>query len=241
MHNFSRRFIVKGLGATVVSTVVGTSFIQAEHMEKQDEINNKSYDTIVIGGGIAGLVTAREIGRLGHKVLILEGTDNIGGLLRKNSDKDDFFVNYQQKNIINEIERYSIDVEKSGYYEIEMAHENFKINQGLKTLINSILDDSKANVKTSCPVTNILKAREGYTINTLDASFETISIVLALPESALRNIEFSEIPQTGNAPSENTPGMEFAGAHRSVNWRFTIEGGIETGLMAGENIKRFLA
>src|SRR5580658_5307315 len=37
------------------------------------------YDVVVIGAGLAGLTAAKELRRLGHKVLILEANDRIGG------------------------------------------------------------------------------------------------------------------------------------------------------------------
>ncbi|HXO14054.1 MAG TPA: FAD-dependent oxidoreductase, partial [Mycobacterium sp.] len=36
-------------------------------------------DVVVVGAGFAGLATARELTRLGHNVLVLEGRDRVGG------------------------------------------------------------------------------------------------------------------------------------------------------------------
>lgn len=48
---------------------------------KQMEVTDHStiYDVIVVGAGIAGLTTARELTRAGHKVLVLEARDRVGG------------------------------------------------------------------------------------------------------------------------------------------------------------------
>lgn len=40
------------------------------------KINNK-FDTIVVGGGIAGLTSAAYISRAGQKVLLVEKTKNV--------------------------------------------------------------------------------------------------------------------------------------------------------------------
>ncbi len=42
-------------------------------------INSESWDAIVIGAGAAGLIAARELGRAGRSVLLLEARDRIGG------------------------------------------------------------------------------------------------------------------------------------------------------------------
>lgn len=42
-------------------------------------INSTIYDCIVIGSGLAGLVAARNLSRLGHSVLVIEAQNRIGG------------------------------------------------------------------------------------------------------------------------------------------------------------------
>ena len=37
------------------------------------------YDTIIIGAGFSGLAAARELEMLGHRVLILEALERLGG------------------------------------------------------------------------------------------------------------------------------------------------------------------
>ena len=42
-------------------------------------MSNHDHDVLVVGGGLAGLTTARELRHAGHGVLILEGRNRIGG------------------------------------------------------------------------------------------------------------------------------------------------------------------
>lgn len=75
-----------------------------------------TYDAIVIGGGFAGVTAARELGLGGHKVLLLEARDRLGG---RTWHKDDaleglslemggMFVDRRQKHVWAEIERYGL-------------------------------------------------------------------------------------------------------------------------------------
>jgi len=50
---------------------------------------NGNYDCIVLGAGIAGVTAARELKKIGKKVLILEATNRVGGRI---SSKEDFVL-----------------------------------------------------------------------------------------------------------------------------------------------------
>ena len=42
-------------------------------------MSHDELDVIVVGAGLAGLTAARELGKAGHRVLVLEGRDRPGG------------------------------------------------------------------------------------------------------------------------------------------------------------------
>ena len=52
--------------------------------------NNYNYDTIIVGGGISGLFTAYKLSGTGKKILLIEGSDRLGGRI-KTTYGDGFF------------------------------------------------------------------------------------------------------------------------------------------------------
>ncbi len=75
------------------------------------------YDVVVVGGGFAGATTLRETARLGHRTLLLEARDRLGG--RAWFDPDALpgvgglemgcqFFNTEYSNVFGEITRYGV-------------------------------------------------------------------------------------------------------------------------------------
>lgn len=81
-----------------------------------------AYEAIIIGAGFAGLTAARELTQLGHKVLILEARDRVGGRTHTEqfaghaADLGGTWVHWAQGNIWAEISRYGIELEESPAY-----------------------------------------------------------------------------------------------------------------------------
>lgn len=78
-----------------------------------------TYDAIVLGGGFAGLIAARDLTDQGHSVVVLEARDRLGGRTwtRAFADTDlqvdiggQWIEPQRQFNIVGEIERYGIPV-----------------------------------------------------------------------------------------------------------------------------------
>jgi monoamine oxidase len=92
--------------------------------------DTQDFDAIVVGAGFAGVTAARELSRRGHKVVVLEGRDRIGG---RTWYKDDAlpgyalelggtWVHWFQPHVYSEITRYGLElVETVGVSEPETA------------------------------------------------------------------------------------------------------------------------
>jgi monoamine oxidase len=73
-------------------------------------------DVIVVGAGLAGLTTARELGNAGHRVLILEARDRLGGRAFTSQfagtevELGGGFVHWFQPHVFAELTRYGIGI-----------------------------------------------------------------------------------------------------------------------------------
>ncbi|KAF5010309.1 hypothetical protein FDECE_3514 [Fusarium decemcellulare] len=86
---------------------------------KEDTKNYaKSYDAIVVGAGFTGLIAARDLSVRGHRVLLLEGRDRIGGRTWVGRGKHNDYemgggwVHHLQPNIWAEMSRYGLTEQK---------------------------------------------------------------------------------------------------------------------------------
>lgn len=53
--------------------------MQTQHGRRQPEREQEQADVVVVGAGVAGLVTARELAGRGLRTVVLEARDRIGG------------------------------------------------------------------------------------------------------------------------------------------------------------------
>jgi monoamine oxidase len=76
-------------------------------------------DVIVIGAGLAGLTAARELGRSGHRVTVLEARDRIGGrtwtstFAGKSVEMGGTWIHWQQPHLWSEMTRYGLEMTES--------------------------------------------------------------------------------------------------------------------------------
>jgi monoamine oxidase len=80
-------------------------------------VSDNEQDVIVVGGGLAGLTTARELRKAGHRVLLLEGRDRLGGraftseFAGTDVELGGAFVHWFQPHVFAEMTRYGISHE----------------------------------------------------------------------------------------------------------------------------------
>jgi len=82
-------------------------------MSAENELPNK-YDAIVVGGGHNGLVTSAYLGKAGHKVLVLEKRELVGGA----AVTEEFFPGF----------KFSSLADDAGYFSPEVV-ENLDLKQ----------------------------------------------------------------------------------------------------------------
>lgn len=103
-----RAVITGGLG-----TLAGLSAASAATVTAAAE---RSIDVLVIGGGLAGLIAARDLAKSGHKVLLVEARPRLGGrvawdrLAGEEIDSGGTWFHWHQAAIWREVQRYELEV-----------------------------------------------------------------------------------------------------------------------------------
>jgi monoamine oxidase len=77
---------------------------------------DRAVDVVVVGGGLAGLTAARELGRRGRSVLLLDARERLGGRAWLSSfagvdvEMGGAFVHWSQPHLWAEVTRYGLDI-----------------------------------------------------------------------------------------------------------------------------------
>lgn len=75
---------------------------------------------------------------------------------------------------------------------MEDIFELYKFKHGTKSLLESIFNDGRAELRLSTPVSRIEKTDDGHIVKTRDgAEFNAKAVITAIPINTLNNIEFS--------------------------------------------------
>ena len=122
-----RRNILKSLaGLSLVGTGIQKPIAATKEASHGPHASDSdAYDVIVVGGGFAGVVAARELGKAGHKVLLLEARNRIGGRTYTSTFADrsiEFggaWVHWLQPHVWAEMKRYGLGVVEDPFTGLE--------------------------------------------------------------------------------------------------------------------------
>ncbi len=154
------------------------------------------YDTIVIGGGAAGLFCAIEAGKRGRRVLVLEHNAEVGRkILISGGGRCNFTnIHTRPENFLSQnphfcksaLSRYTpadfvslVRKHKIAYYEKKLGQLFCRENS--RQIVDMLLRecrDARVQIKTACSVSGIVKG-ERFTAETDHGPFESRKLVIA--------------------------------------------------------------
>jgi pseudooxynicotine oxidase len=117
----------------------------------------QAYDVIVVGGGFAGVIAARNLQRWGHRVLMLEARDRLGGRVWTSEfcgtpvELGGAWVHWHQPHVWSELSRYGLGIVESLEPEaatlfVEDQRQRMSV-EAIETLItevgDKIIDDAR--------------------------------------------------------------------------------------------------
>jgi predicted Rossmann fold flavoprotein len=161
----------------------------------------KSYDTIILGAGAAGLMCALTAGQRGRRVLVLERSNKVGKKILMSGGGRCNFTNlqagpahylsanphfcksalsrYTQWDFISLVERHAIE-----YFEKQTVNGlsgQLFCRQSSKQIVAMLLEECAAagvEIRTRCETTNVDR-KEAYHLQTNEGSFASDSLVIA--------------------------------------------------------------
>ncbi len=121
-YSLSRREVIKLGGAVAIATSangLGSATNASEKNTSKTAGKTVDYDVIIVGGGFAGVTAARDLSRLGRRVLLLEARNRLGGrtFVSKFADHDvelgGTWISWHEPHIWAEVTRYQAPINET--------------------------------------------------------------------------------------------------------------------------------
>ena len=155
----------------------------------------RSFDTIIIGAGAAGLMCAAGAYRRGRRVLLLEKSPDVGQKIRISGGGRANFTNIHASpaNFLSENPRFCVSalarytqhdfialVERHGIAYQERDHGQLFCDGSAQQIIDMLLAEARGvDIQTATTVTRIEKKYDTFTITTDRDTYTATSLVIA--------------------------------------------------------------
>lgn len=112
----SRRTALKTGGLALAGTALGASLPAVAEATEVPVTSPRTFDTIVVGAGLAGLTAARELRKQGREVLVIEARNRIGGRTWTDTfngyeiERGGAWVDPRQPHVWRELSRYGLPI-----------------------------------------------------------------------------------------------------------------------------------
>jgi len=188
----------------------------------------RSFDTIIIGAGAAGLMCAAGAYRRGRRVLLLEKSPDVGQKIRISGGGRANFTNIHASpaNFLSENPRFCVSalarytqhdfialVERHGIAYQERDHGQLFCDGSAQQIIDMLLAEARGvDIQTATTVTRIEKKDDTFTITTDRDTYTATSLVIAtggpsIPKMGASRFAYGVANQFGLKVVEPRPGL----------------------------------
>lgn len=116
----NRRNALKAMAATAAGVMAAPLYAASKDVKGSNgAVTSGDYDVVIIGGGMAGVTAARELGAQGKKCIILEGRNRLGGrtfstqVFGEKGEVGGQWIHWIQPHVWAETTRYGLDLMES--------------------------------------------------------------------------------------------------------------------------------